>query len=157
MQPDSTERNALGLTPQQEQAAALLLTGLSVGEVAERLDIHRTTLWHWRNLETFQAHLNALRSEAKEQAAEATFALHAKAVATMERLLDSGGDAVAFRAAAFVLGAVQTRYVGQTDARALIRDRQAAQSSDEFTRLLASVGNDSQAYERRCRELGIEP
>lgn len=30
--------------PQQEQVAALLLTGLSVGEVAEQLGSHRTTL-----------------------------------------------------------------------------------------------------------------
>lgn len=44
-----------GVTPQQEQAASLLASGMAIREVADQLEIHRPTLWHWRQLETFQA------------------------------------------------------------------------------------------------------
>lgn len=156
MQPDSTDRNAYGLSPQQEQAALLLVSGQSVQETADQLGVHRTTLWHWRNLETFQAYLNALRSDVRDEATEGIVALHQKAVGTVERMLDSENDATALRAAALVLEAARGRSVGESDPHRIIKDRAAATSSTILMDAL-TPGASGETYERRCAELGIEP
>ncbi|CAN5833556.1 hypothetical protein BH23ACT11_BH23ACT11_17680 [soil metagenome] len=156
MQPDSTNLNAYGLSPQQEQAAALLTSGLSVQEVADRLDIHRTTLWHWRKLETFDAYVNTLRSDAQAQTAEGILSLQRKAVETVERLLESESDGTALRAAALVLAASQAQPTGQTDPRRLIRDRANAES-DQLMWATLIPGAGDETYRHRCKELGIEP
>lgn len=156
MQPDSTQLNGYGLSPQQEQAAALLTSGLSVQDVADSLGVHRTTLWHWRKMETFQAYLNAIRADAQSQTAEGIAALHSKAVATLERLLESESDGTAFRAAALVLEAMQSWPSGQTDPRRLIRDR-LAKEADQFMWGALTHGVNEGAYQQRCKMLGIEP
>ena len=156
MQPDSTEPNVLGLSPQQEQAATLLVSGLSVQDVADRLGIHRSTLWHWRNLETFEAYFNRLRSDAQAQAVEAVTALHEKAVATMERLMEQGGDAAALKAATFVLEMTRNRYSGETDPREIVKSRQSEASMDAL-RDSVMRPDVSREYVQRCRDLGIKP
>lgn len=156
MQPDATDLNGYGLSPQQEQAAALLTSGLSVQEVADQLGIHRTTLWHWRKLETFHAYFNALRADAHSQTAEGIAALQLKAVETVERLLETGSDGIALRAASLVLETVQARPSGETDPRRLVRDRAAAES-DRFMWDALTPGASEGAYQQRCKELGIEP
>jgi len=156
MQPDTTNLNGYGLSPQQEQAAALLTSGLSVQDVADQLSVHRTTLWHWRKLETFRAYFNLLRADAQSQAAEGIAALHQKAVVTVERLLESGSDGTALRAAALVLESVHARSTGETDPHRLIRDR-AAGESDQLMWNLLTPGSGDDIYKQRCEELGIEP
>ena len=156
MQPDATDPNGYALSPQQEQAAALLASGISVQTVADQLSVHRTTLWHWRNLETFQAYFNALRFDAKQQAAEGIAALQQKAVETLERVMENGSDGAALRAAALVLQTAQARVTGETNPRRLIRD-QAAAEADRFMWDALSPGASDHAYQRRCGELGIEP
>ena len=128
MQPESTPRNAQGLTPQQEQAAESITAGLSVQEVADRLGVHRTTLWHWRNLETFQAYLNALRADAQSHRVLAIGALQEKAIQTVQQLLESKSEGVALRAAALVPSSAKASEPGTTDPRKLIRARMAAAS-----------------------------
>lgn len=133
-----------------------MVSGLGVQDVADRLGVHRTTLWHWRNLETFQAYLNALRADVQSEAVEGVTALHQKALATVERLLDSQSEGTALKAAALVLEAARNRAVGQTDPRRLVRDRAAAESN-QFLMDALTPGVGDGRYERRCEELGLEP
>ncbi len=156
MQPDTTNHNPPGLSDQQQRAAVLLVSGVTVQDVAEQLAVHRTTLWHWRNLETFQAYLNQLRTEAQDQAVEGITALQEKALATVERLMDGGNDGVALRAASLVLEVAQARRLGATDPRQLIRDRQAKATMDMLANVFGDDG-DGKAFNRRCRELGLDP
>jgi len=88
MQPDATDLNPPGLSDQQQRAAVLLVSGVKVQDIADHLGVHRTTLWHWRNLETFQAYLNQLRAEAQDQAVEGITALWEKAPATAAAIFD---------------------------------------------------------------------
>ena len=48
------------MEPQQQQALSLLVSGKSVDEISEELDIHRTTLWRWRKQPDFIAGWNQM-------------------------------------------------------------------------------------------------
>jgi len=83
--PDNAEK----LRPVQREAVRLLLIGLRPGKVAERLSIHRSTLWTWMRNETFQQVLR----ESQENLFQANFADEAAAFKSVEGvpLLTMGG------------------------------------------------------------------
>lgn len=145
-----------GLTPQQEQAASLLTSGMAIQDVADHLDIHRSTLWHWRQRETFQAYLNTLRREAAQDALGRLISLQADALDTMVRIMENGNDATALKAARYVLEQASEIRIGATDPRAILR---AAFTTDGLRDLAETMNQhfDEYGYERRCEELGIEP
>jgi DNA-binding CsgD family transcriptional regulator len=145
-----------GLTPQQEQAASLLASGMAIQEVASRLDIHRSTLWHWRQRETFQAYLNTLRTESAQDTLGRLISLQADALATVARIMKDGSDATALKAARYVLDQGSEVRIGETDPRAIVRD---AFTTDAIPDLVAILDKsfDEHGYEERCEELGIEP
>jgi len=145
-----------GLTPQQEQAASLLASGMAIQDVADQLDIHRSTLWHWRQRETFQAHLNTLRKEANQDALGKLLSLQADAFETVTRLMQNGSDATALKAARYVLERASGIQIGATDPRAIIR---AAFTTNEVSEMMESIDQnfDRQGYEERCAGLGIDP
>jgi len=55
------------MEPQQQQALALLVSGKSVDEISEELDIHRTILWRWRKQPDFIAGWNQMIKQSKEK------------------------------------------------------------------------------------------
>lgn len=59
-----SQQNPTNLSPQQEQAAEMLVAGRRMGHTAKTLGIHRVTLWEWTRLPVFQQHLNDLRRAA---------------------------------------------------------------------------------------------
>ena len=146
-----------GLTSQQQQAAALLASGMAVKEVAERLDVHRSTLWHWRQLETFQAYLNALRKEAAQDAAGGLIALQRDALETISRVMAEGSDASALKAACYVLDQTSDMEIGPIDPRTILRSDYTTEEG--FGQLLEGLGQkfDEEGYRKHCEELGIEP
>jgi DNA-binding CsgD family transcriptional regulator len=145
-----------GLTPQQEQAASLLASGMAIQDVADRLDIHRSTLWHWRQRETFQAHLNTLRREAAQDALGRLISLQADALDTVTRIMENGDDTTALKAARYVLEQASEVRIGATDPRAILR---AAFTADDMSKMMGILNQsfDEYGYEARCKELGIEP
>lgn len=144
-----------GLTPRQERAALLLTSGRSVQEIADELGLHRSTLWAWRRLETFQAHLNALKAALRLSAEEGLLALQEEALAALRRVMSGGNDGAALKAATYVLAAARETRVGSAEARELVRQKE---SEAALGLLLEGLGGGgSAAYERRCRELGIAP
>jgi len=145
-----------GLTPQQEQAASLLASGMAIQDVANHLDIHRSTLWHWRQRETFQAYLNTLRTEAAQGALGRLISLQADALDTVTRIMENGNDATALKAARYVLEQASEVRIGPTDPRAILR---AALTTDEMSDMMGMLNQsfDEYGYRKRCEELGIEP
>jgi len=145
-----------GLTPQQEHAASLLTSGMAIQDVANHLDIHRSTLWHWRQRETFQAYLNTLRTEAAQGALGRLISLQADALDTVTRIMENGNDATALKAARYVLEQASEVRVGPTDPRAILR---AAFTTDEMSDMMGMLNQsfDEYGYEERCEELGIQP
>ena len=79
----------LHLTPRQETAVELLLSGKSDAATAEALGIHRTTVARWRAAHpAFQAELARRRAELFGAAAERLRGLIPKSLDVMEAALD---------------------------------------------------------------------
>lgn len=75
MQPSATSNEMQqSLSPLQEQAIELLVSGLKLRCVAEQLNIRRETLWRWRQLPIFQEayhdRRDFMRAEMSEQITE---------------------------------------------------------------------------------------
>ena len=83
------------ITPRQEAAIELLLTGSTDTSAAAALNLHRTTIARWRGVHpAFQAELARRREELYGAAAERLRALVPKAITVLESALD-GKDALA--------------------------------------------------------------
>ena len=147
----ATVSPATGLTPQQEQACILLASGESYTTVAERLGIHRGTLYKWQDSLPFRCFYNKQCSDYKAEVKNALLGLHNEAVATVKELLQTGGEATRLKAAMWLLEKVEAVDVGASDVREALK-RQATQSrwSDDDW-----VTFDKRAYQQSLKEFGL--
>jgi len=145
-----------GLNPQQEQAAYMLATGAGVQEVADELDVHRSTLWEWRQQATFEAFYNRLLSEIRADVKEGLVGLYEDAIDTVRQCLNSDDERIALKAASRVIERVEALEPGRTDPHAILRDRHTSTLSEDMEEMMSPSFN-REGYEQDCEELGIEP
>jgi len=107
------------LTPKQDKAVFLLASGKVVAEVAEQLEVDRTTLWVWRQQPAFEAILNQTREETKQAMQDGLRSLHQQALQTLRQSLDSGNEVVALKAALAVLDRMDKASIGPVEAEAI--------------------------------------
>lgn len=145
-----------GLQLRQEYAAVFLLAGLNVAQTAQAIGVHRSTIWEWQKLAPFRMYINRLKSEAKKQVEVGLFALHEAALGALYRAMTSDNEAVALKAATYVIEHVQSASVGHTSMQSLILSRLR---SREIDALLAQTTKEPtrEEYEEACREEGIDP
>lgn len=84
----------------QRMAAALLASGVPVGEVAARLEIHRTTLWRWRESPTFRALIEAETRQLLQETREVTRGARFAAIRYLHDLVQDDSARVGDRLAA---------------------------------------------------------
>lgn len=96
-------KNKHELTPAQGQAAQLLADGSKVNDVAEVVKVNRGTIWSWSKQPSFMAEINRIRNEYRESCQSMMLGLHAEAVATIRRCMNSESDMVALKAALAVI------------------------------------------------------
>ena len=149
-------KGSTGLTPTQEKAVSLLVSGKTVTDVAKECDVDRTTIHNWQKLPTFQAMYNALRFEAKQSVENAVFSLYTEALNTLKGSLRSENEAVALKTALHVIGQIQVMQPGQTDAREIVKRECTKDNLDSLMEELKQTVN-MERYRERCLELGIEP
>jgi transposase-like protein len=147
------------LDPQQERAAYMLATGAGVQEVADELDVHRSTLWDWRQQATFQAFYNRLLSEIRADVKEGLVGLYEEAVDTVRECLNSEDERVALKAASQVIERVEALEPGSTDPHAILRQRHTSTLAEDMEEMMGMTDQsfDREGYEKDCEELGIEP
>jgi len=145
-----------GLDPEQEQGAYMLATGAGVQEVADELEIHRSTLWEWRQEAAFQAFYNRLLSEIRADVKEGLVGLYEDAIDTVRQCLNSDDERVALKAASQVIERVEALEPGRTDPHAILRERHTSTLTEDMEELM-DPSFDQEGYERDCEELGIEP
>ncbi|MDD5276438.1 MAG: phBC6A51 family helix-turn-helix protein [Methylovulum sp.] len=93
------------LTPKQLQAAALLASGVTITETAEKTATTRQTLHQWlKTDDAFIAHLNGLKHEIIDSGRAAIQTAAALAISTITALMtDSAKDEVRLAAAKEIL------------------------------------------------------
>ena len=99
----SRNKDEYKLSPAQGQAAQLLADGSKVNDVAEVVKVNRGTIWSWSKKPSFMAEINRIRNEYRESCQSMMLGLHAEAVETIQRCMNSDSDMVALKAALAVI------------------------------------------------------
>ncbi len=99
----SRNKDEYTLSPAQGQAAQLRADGSKVNDVAEVVKVNRGTIWSWSKKPSFMAEINRIQNEYRESCQSMMLGLHAEAVETIQRCMNSDSDMVALKAALAVI------------------------------------------------------
>ena len=139
-----------GLTPLQEKAVSLLVTGQNFTEVAINLNIDRGTLYNWFEKITFKAYYNRLCSEVKANVQNNLLGLYSDAMKAIETSLKSDNETIKLKAAVWLLEKLEAQKIEETSPQNMIRGY-----CNSFTFEIDNF--DEAKYKRLCKENGIEP
>lgn len=117
-----------GLTPIQENAINLLLSGDTISSVAQKLKIDRSTIYQWQSKENFQAYYNYLNEKIKFTAESELIGLYNQAIQALKDSLNASNHSVRLRAACWLLEKIDSKPVGESDPRKMIEEK----CSEEF-------------------------
>lgn len=147
------QEKKFGITPIQEQAATMLASGKSITEAAEALGISRGTIYAWQEKPNFLCYMNHAAAEIQGNIKNGIFALHTKAIQTIEATLDSKNELMRLKAAIYILEQIKGASIGETDAEKIIRDRCTSKLED----FQKEFGNsfDSKKYNEQMKENGL--
>ena len=118
-----------GLTAQQERAAFMLATGAGAQAVADELEVHRSTLWKWRQSAAFRAYYNQLLSDIRENVKCGLVGLYKEALDTVRDCLNSDDEELALKTAWRIIERAESLKSGKTDPEAIQRMRDIVQSA----------------------------
>lgn len=123
--PTKSNKNSVnretGLTPIQEKAVILLLSGKSITDVSNELDIDRGTIYQWQGKETFQAYYNNLAGKIQLETESQIYGLYEKAITAISESLQSENENIKLKTATWVLDKIQSQTIGETDPKESIR------------------------------------
>ena len=114
---------ATGLTPLQEQAIVLLLSGNNVSSVANQLSIDRGTIYQWQEKENFQAFYNSLQKKIKFETESGLMGMFNDAIQSVKNCLNSDNEQVRLKAAIWLIEEIKSKQIGQTDPRLMIKGK----------------------------------
>ena len=107
----------------------MLATGATVQAVADDLDVHRSTLWRWRQTAAFEAYYNRLLSDIREEVERGLIGLHRKAIDAVEDSLDSEDEEIALKTAWRIIKRVESLKPGEADPEAIGRMNELVESA----------------------------
>ena len=99
----------------------MLATGAGVQAVADAVDVHRSTLWKWRQSPAFKAYYNRLLSDIRENVKYGLIGLYEKAIDTVRDSLDSEDEELALKTAWQIIKRAENLSSGETDPDAIRR------------------------------------
>lgn len=141
-----------GLTPTQEQAATLLASGVSVTDVANRLEISRAAIYLWQKQITFKCFFNRRCSESRNSLLNGLYGLANEALATIRDSLHSENEQVRLKAAMWITEKIQGIEISEVDVVEAVRDESTYYDhhwSKEAT-------FHKKEYNHRLKELGVK-
>lgn len=94
----------------QAMAVELLVSGMTISDVARQLEIDRSTVHRWLNDPVFMAELEARRDELVESMLDQHLLANRMATAKLMELMESPNEQVALRAAATLYAGGQRAY-----------------------------------------------
>lgn len=108
--PVEAERSSERRKYKQAMAVELLASGMTITEVARKLEADRSTIHRWLNDPIFVAELEARRDEIVESMLDQQLLASRMATAKLMKLMDSDNEQVALRAAATLYAGGQRAY-----------------------------------------------
>ena len=142
-----------GLTPTQEQAADLLASGVSVTDVAEKLNIARSTLYVWQKQTTFKVYFNKRCSDARSTLVVGLFGLADEALSTIRESLRSENEQVRLKAAMWITDKLQSIEIAQTDLIAVLKKES---TYEDYPIWGTDAYFHEQEYKAKLKELGVK-
>lgn len=136
-----------GLTPQQEQVAALMASGKTITDTAADLQISRTTIYRLMQDDLFSAFYSLLCREVKLNTRNNLMALQGKAFEAIKTAIEGDNDTARLKAATWVIERIEAIELSNSDPISAIRE----QCMTEFE----YVGLDVKRFERLRREHGL--
>lgn len=141
-----------GLTPTQEQAATLLASGVSVTDVAQRLDVARSTLYVWQKQTTFKVFFNRQCSDARGTLVVGLFGLADEALRTIRESLNSEDERIRLKAAMWITDKLQSMEISETDLFTALQD-EATYADSVWAK---EERFHEKEYKQRLKELGVK-
>ncbi len=143
-----------GLTPLQERAASLLVAGKSYTEIANELQIDRSTLYSWTDKLTFKAYFNKLNKEIQDQVKNNLVSMYNDAVKAFQESLNSSvNPAIRLKAACWLFEKLEQQKIGSTDPRSFLRQM----ATESVWPEMEMVKINQTEYRKLCKENGIDP
>ena len=140
-----------GLTAIQEQCAMLLAAGERVSEVADKLQVSRSTIYQWNDSVTFQCFTNQLRDEVQRHTNQTLFSLAGEALSAIRQALKSGSESIRLKSAIWLLERIGKFDVGECSPFNILR-KESTFNEYEMNQEFFS----SKYYNKRLKELGLE-
>ncbi len=144
-----------GLTPIQEKAAILLVSGKNVSDVSNELNIDRGTMYNWFEKINFQAYCyNRICAEVKETIKNGLFGLYDEALNAIKDSLKSENASIKLKTAFWLIKRIDLQDIGQTDPRKSIR----AECMEELINVSDwGMRFNNEKYKDLCKENGLNP
>lgn len=101
----------------------MLASGENLTGVARQLNLNRSTLYEWQENTAFQRFYNQQCQEHQQAVKNALFGLHSTAIDTLTDLLNNGNENTRLKASMWLLERVANTEVGETNIRAVLREK----------------------------------
>ena len=144
-----------GLSPIQEKAVSLLISGKTITDVSNELNIDRGTLYNWTEKINFESYYSKLCIEIKRNVKNELMSFYDKALNAILMGLQSDNESIKIKTAFWLFERLDSQTIGETDPRKRIKD--LCYTNPRETPEGWGMVFDKSKYEMLCRENGIEP
>ena len=112
-----------GLSPAQEKAIVLLLSGKSITDISRELNVDRTTIYLWQEKETFQAYYNFLAKKIKIETEGNLLGIYNDAIQVVKDSLHSDNESIKLKSALWLIDRIDNQEIGEPNPIELIKSK----------------------------------
>lgn len=112
-----------GLSPIQEKAIFLLLSGIKISDVAEQLSVDRSTIYLWQEKENFQAYYNYLKEKIKFTTETNLIGFFNESLQVIKESLGSQNESIRLKSAFWIIQNILTQKKEETNVIKIIKEK----------------------------------
>ena len=112
-----------GLTPLQEKAALLLVSGKNITEVTNEISIDRGTLYKWFDKIPFKAYYNKQCKEVKDNIENGLMGLYNDSIQAIKEGIKSNNEMIKLKTAFWLIEKLTSQIIGETDPKEIIKKK----------------------------------